>query len=293
MGVVRCLDEARDQLNERFPNRDKSSDGSWGDRAHSHRPSSHNGDKSGTPEWRDGDNLDEVRARDFDVDLRDTETGTTMEHVVQEWVRLCREKKMWWVRYIIFNGRIWHKKDGYKTRRYTGANKHNLHAHVNSDFTKKSDSAKNTDWGLKNFRRKAKPKPSPTPAPKPPTAKPVPPVKPTTPPKGRPTPQPQLTVDGTLGEATIRRWQQVMGTPVDGKITENSELVKAVQKHLRTKIDGRLVVDGDGDSLAFGVPRKTIAALQRYLRVPATMRMSAQNSETIMALQRRLNTGTF
>lgn len=165
MGVVPCLDEGRDQLNSRFPTRDKTSDGAWGDKAHAITASSHNGDKSGNPEWRDGDRKDEVRARDFDADLRDPDYK--MEDVVQLWVKLARSGALWWVRYIIFNGRIWHKKDGFKTREYTGKNKHNLHAHVNSDFDQKADEVTGTNWGLSALKKKVSPNPKPPASPRP------------------------------------------------------------------------------------------------------------------------------
>lgn len=289
MSVVPCLDEALAQLNARFPKRDKSSDGGLGDKAHRKKISSHNPDESGTPEHRDADKVDDIRARDFDVDLRDAETGTTMEQVVQHWVRLCRTGKLWWVRYIIYKGRIWHASDGYQTRRYIGVNKHDKHVHVNSGFDEKSDRVKGTDWGLKDFRRKPKPvvKPAKPPvvvAPKPPVVAPKPPSN------DKP---PLLVVDGNLRDKTIRRWQEVMGTPVDGVISQKSTLVYAVQKRLRATVDHTLVVDGAGESLAFGVQRKTIEALQRYLRVRITRSLSPENSDTVKALQRRLNEGHF
>lgn len=134
--------------------------------------------------------------------------------------------------------------------------------------------------------KKCKAADAPKPAPKPESAKPKPP------PVGSPS-RPQLLVDGNLNEKTIRRWQEVMGTPVDGKISENSSLVEAVQKRLKATVDPSLKVDGDGDSLAFGVARKTVEALQRYLRSPITKRISGKGSETIKNLQRRLNTGQF
>ncbi|MFC3504442.1 M15 family metallopeptidase [Micromonospora krabiensis] len=116
----------------------------------------------------------------------------------------------------------------------------------------------------------------PAPAPKPPAA---------------PKP-PQLALDGKLGPATIRRWQQVMGTPVDGKISEVSSLVKAVQRHLNSKIKAGLAVDGKGirqDNHVY----QTVRALQRYLGTPQDGRMSVPVSDVVKAIQRRLNSGKF
>jgi hypothetical protein len=262
--VVPCLDEGRDQLNERFPKRDKASDGSIGNQAHAVSTSSHNPDRSGKPEWKDGDTKNEVRARDFDKDLNDAETGTTMEQVVQMWVSRCRSGEMWWVRYIIYRERIWHKKDGFKTRAYTGANKHNEHVHVNSDFTQKADEAKGTDWGLKNFRRK-----STTPAtPKPPAL----PIWKTDP----------LVVDGVLGPKTIKRWQTIVKHKT---ITDkmDKDFVGAIQVFLKGRVDHRLVVDR-----IWGP--NTTRALDRYIGSPTD---GVMDGRTVTALQRRLNEGRF
>lgn len=111
----------------------------------------------------------------------------------------------------------------------------------------------------------------------------------------------RLTVDGSCGPATIRRWQQVMGTSVDGIISGQyrpdgrtwgrpalvdscvryggggSNLIRAVQRKLSLTADGLL-----GPA--------TIRALQKHLGV-------AQDSwfgpGTARALQSRLNTGRF
>lgn len=153
--VVPNLNEALEQLNARFPNRDKASDGSIGDASHQARQSSHNPDRTGNPEWRDGDSKDEVRARDFDADLRDP--NVTMEDVVQLWVKLARAGILWWVRYIIYKGRIWHKSDNFQTRVYTGSNRHDHHVHVNSDYTQAADEVRGTNWHLDElFPAKAK-----------------------------------------------------------------------------------------------------------------------------------------
>lgn len=93
-----------------------------------------------------------------------------------------------------------------------------------------------------------------------------------------------LVVDGDLGPATIRRWQQIMGTPVDGVISEpRSSLVEAVQRYFVNRGYRDLAVDG-----ALG-PR-TISVLQGYLGASVDGDFGPQ---TTMALQRRLNTGRF
>ena len=265
--VVPNLLEGRDQLNKRFPNRDKGAEGTIGDTSHQASASSHNPDLTGHPEYRDGDSKDEVRAADFDKDLRDP-AGVTMEQVVQLWVKKARAGQMPWVRYLIFNKRIWHRRDNFTTRTYTGSNPHTDHVHVNSDFTQAADTVTGTNWHLNELAKPA--------APKPPAASPS-----------------QLLVDGKLGPKTISRWQQIMHTPVDGKISEKSSLVRAVQERLRATVDHRLVVDGDGNSLDRNVFRKTVAALQRYLKSPVDGVISTPVSQVVKALQRRLNTGKF
>ena len=106
---------------------------------------------------------------------------------------------------------------------------------------------------------------------------------------------PALTVDGKLGPNTIKRWQQIMGTPQDGVISRPSTLVEAVQRHLNAKGAG-LVVDGKGigrnDDGGYG-PTKTVKALQRYLGTTADGVLSHPSSNAVKALQQRLNTGKF
>lgn len=143
--VVTNLLEGRDQLDRRFPKRSKKAEGTIGDRAHQEEPSSHNPDKSGNAEYKDGDSYDEVRAWDADKNLND-DAGVTMEQVVQHLITGLRSGKFWWIRYIIFNGRIWHRRDNFVTRVYTGSNKHTDHAHINSDFTQQADNVTGTNW---------------------------------------------------------------------------------------------------------------------------------------------------
>lgn len=124
------------------------------------------------------------------------------------------------------------------------------------------------------------PPPSPTPHPSP---------------APHPTPTPTTThleVDGELGPKTITRWQQIMKTTVDGKISFPSELVAAVQRHLKATVDHRLLVDGWGIEQD-GHSYKTVGALQRYLGSPVDQVISKPTSNVIKALQRRLNSGRF
>lgn len=267
--VVPNLQELLEQMNARFPNRDKASDGAIGDLAHQGGKSSHNPDGDGNAEYKDGDSKNEVRARDFDKDLKDA-GGVTMEDVVQMLVKLARAGRLPHLRYVIFNKRIWHKRDNFNTRAYTGSNPHDKHMHVNSDFSQAADSATGVDWGLKNLGRTA---------PKPTAPKPSAPVK--------------LKEDGDLGPLTIKRWQQVMKTTADGKIDpKDSQLVRAVQRRLKATVDHRLVVDGAG-IYQDGKRYRTVGALQRYLRVPVDEKIDVGDSRTIRALQRRLNENRF
>lgn len=131
-----------------------------------------------------------------------------------------------------------------------------------------------------------------------------------------PAPKPPVTtatllkVDGSLGPATIKKWQAVMkkqgatGIVIDGVISRPSNLIKAVQTHLNAKgmkdsEGNRLAVDGLGvQSNSDGrYPTKgttnTIEALQRYLGSNRDGHFSKGDSSAVRALQRRLNTGKF
>jgi len=262
--VVPCLIEGRNQMNTRFPNRSKSSDGTIGDTSHQASSSSHNPDQTGNPEYRDGDSLDEVRAIDFTTELNDS-SGITMEQVVQKWIESLRNGQMWWIRYVIFKRRIWHRRDNFVTRDYTGSDPHTGHVHVTSDFTQAADTVTGTDWclGVVGYS-------------------PVIPVA------SDPT---ELVVDGEMGPKTIARWQEIMGTPVDGVIDTPSMLVKAVQNHLNEH-GYDLKVDGIG-IYQNGKTYKTVRALQGYLGTPQDGFMSVPVSDVVKALQQRLNENYF
>lgn len=108
----------------------------------------------------------------------------------------------------------------------------------------------------------------------------------------------ELVDDGVAGGGTIGRWQQVMGTPIDGSINTStpSPLTRAVQTFLVARghsvgpdgVDGRGLYSNAGGR----TPKSnTQAALQRELGTLDDGRFD-KPSPAIAALQRRLNAAT-
>lgn len=112
--LVPALVALRDEVNDRFPRRDKSSDGWIGDASHAARKSSHN------PDWANGG---AVRAIDIDVD--DNDPTADLRLMVVEAAR--HDDRVW---YIISNGVIYSRTHGFAARKYTGSNGHFKHVHV-------------------------------------------------------------------------------------------------------------------------------------------------------------------
>lgn len=115
---------------------------------------------------------------------------------------------------------------------------------------------------------------------------------------GHPQPTGLIQEDGILGPETITRWQQVMGTPVDGVISKpHSVLVAHVQEHLnaagcRDENGAMLVVDGAG-IYQDGHRYHTAYALQRYMGTPLDGILSVPISTVVRAVQHRLNENKF
>lgn len=109
---------------------------------------------------------------------------------------------------------------------------------------------------------------------------------------------PQIKVDGSFGANTTRRLQQVLGTPVDGvisnqyknRVTSNIYSVRFGRggSTMVRKMQRRLGVSADGY-----IGEITTKSLQRRLGTPVTGGISKTNSTVVKALQRRLNDNRF
>ena len=118
--------QLRQQFDDTFPSRDRTSDGWIGDTRHAARPSDHNPDANG---W--------VRAIDVDRDVSGKSKPDLMPDIADQIRLLCKSKKERRITYIIFDGRIASSKKAWAWREYTGANKHNHHCHIS--FTQEAD----------------------------------------------------------------------------------------------------------------------------------------------------------
>lgn len=100
-----------------------------GDAAHRKRPSGHNPDDTpgSKSEDQDADNKAEIRAGDYRLPLN---AVFSAEQLVQYLVQECRAGRITWIKYIIFNKRIWTAATGWVTRVYNGSNPHDHHFHI-------------------------------------------------------------------------------------------------------------------------------------------------------------------
>jgi hypothetical protein len=141
------LIQLRNQINEAFPARDRSSDGSIGDVAHSKRKSDHNPNSAGV-----------VTAIDVDRDFNDG-------HDARELVSALVASQDPRIKYIIFERQISVTGDVTKWKPYFGANAHNHHVHISVSATPKlyDDT---TPWSLNFKKNGSAPKAPPTPVPR-------------------------------------------------------------------------------------------------------------------------------
>ena len=116
----------RNQVDDSYPDRDRSSDGWIGDSRHANTVSDHNPDANG---W--------VRAIDIDRDLYGSAKPDVMPYLADQLRLLCKSKKEKRISYIIFNSRIASSKQNWKWRPYSGSSPHTCHMHLS--FTKEAD----------------------------------------------------------------------------------------------------------------------------------------------------------
>ena len=129
--LAQSLIKLREQVNSKWPERSKVSDGSIGDAAHASRASDHN------PWVRDSSNQPVVTAIDITHDPEHGCDGAQLS------LALIADPR---VKYVIFNRRIWKSRTG-QWSPYTGPNPHNHHVHVSVKPEQVNFDSKN-DWPL-------------------------------------------------------------------------------------------------------------------------------------------------
>jgi hypothetical protein len=118
--------QLREQFDDSFPDRDRTSDGWIGDTRHSARPSDHNPDaKTGV-----------VRAIDVDRDVSGSAKPDLMPDIANQ-IRLAAKAGDKRIAYVIFEGRIASSRMGWRWRKYSGSNPHTKHCHIS--FSTKGD----------------------------------------------------------------------------------------------------------------------------------------------------------
>ena len=124
--------QLRLQVDDTYPDRDRTSDGWIGDARHSSRPSDHN------PDWKNAvEGIAYVRAIDIDRDLSGKTKPDLMPDLADQ-LRLAAKRGDKRISYIIFAGRIASSRMGWRWRKYRGLNPHDKHCHIS--FTKQGDS---------------------------------------------------------------------------------------------------------------------------------------------------------
>jgi hypothetical protein len=117
--------QLREQFDDSYPDRDRTSDGWLGDTRHAARPSDHNPDAKGI-----------VRAIDIDRDLSGKKKPDLMPDLADQIRHAAKSDKR--IAYIIFAGKIASPRMGWRWRKYSGINPHDHHCHIS--FTKQGDS---------------------------------------------------------------------------------------------------------------------------------------------------------
>jgi len=105
--------QLREQIDDAFPDRDRTSDGWIGDTRHAARKSDHNPDVLG---W--------VRAIDIDRDLAGKKGKPDLMPDLVDQIRALAKSGDKRISYIIFDGFIYSATYRFRKRKYTGSNQH-------------------------------------------------------------------------------------------------------------------------------------------------------------------------
>ncbi|HEX8612113.1 MAG TPA: hypothetical protein VF800_12570 [Telluria sp.] len=119
-----CLRRLMAEINRRWPNRDRTSDGTIGDRRHRKYPSDHNPNRRRS-----------VNACDIDKD------GIRTLLVIRAAIRHPSTN------YVIYKRIIWARAYGFRARRYTGKNPHITHIHISIMQTRAAEQNRRR-WGI-------------------------------------------------------------------------------------------------------------------------------------------------
>jgi peptidoglycan hydrolase-like protein with peptidoglycan-binding domain len=143
--LAKSLETLRAQINTRYPRRDRKSDGTIGDAAHSSRTSDHNPDSKG-------------RVCAFDI-TRDEANGPDLAKMIP---LLLADKR---TKYVIYDKRIYNPSiNGGAARPYNGANAHKQHLHLSVNQAGADDTA---SWILPGAPLATSVEKPPVPEPKP------------------------------------------------------------------------------------------------------------------------------
>lgn len=144
--TAHAIDTLRNEVNLRWPSRSKVSDGTIGDAAHASRNSDHN-------PWVTVAGVGVVRA--IDITAQGIDADAFAEHLRA--LGKAGDPRLVGGGYVIWNKRIASERDGWKWRRYSGANGHTKHVHLSlSQRATGFDSR--ASWGINQIGR---PKPPP------------------------------------------------------------------------------------------------------------------------------------
>lgn len=122
--LAKALGTFRSEVNAKWPNRSKASDGTIGDEAHASRSSDHN------PWIKDPPGPNVVAGMDI---THDPANGVDT-YALAEFLRTKKDPR---VEYVISNGQIFSSHvEPWRWRKYNGANKHNHHVHISVKYDK-------------------------------------------------------------------------------------------------------------------------------------------------------------